>query len=175
MKVTNMHDLLGALNAGKLKIKYNGWSFSGRDYGDFDDFDILENDEKLALLRISTNYNRFEYCRSYYDSYYDNDNSVYSQDFNFECSDYDYDDICDDIYDKYLPRDDAEFCAKLTGVDGMRYFPRKDYDVSREDVMSGKWLSEYNSLNIVQNVMQQAEEIENSQKQPEADFVFWEG
>lgn len=168
MKVTNICDLLDALNTEKLKIKYKGWSFSGgHTDGDFDEFDILENDEKLALLRVSTDHNEFEYSNY--------NNSDYSQDFNFECSDYDYDDICDDIYDKYLPRDDAEFCAKLTGADGKRYFPRDYGAISREDIMAGKCSSEYDSSNIVQNVIQQAEEIENNQKPFEADFVFWQG
>lgn len=128
-------DLLNGLNDGKFRIKYNKWTFDL-----YDEFDILENDEKIALLRISADpdHKEIEYCRSYYnDADYPQDFNLCPQDFNTVK---DFDDICNDIYDKYLLRDDAEFCAKLTGVDGKLYLPRYYSDISREDVMSDTWV-----------------------------------
>lgn len=139
-------DLLNGLNNGKFRIKYNKWTFDL-----YDEFDILENDEKIALLRISAdpNHKEIEYCRSYYnDADYSQDFNLYPQDFNMVK---DFDDICDDIRNKYLLRDDAEFCAKLTDVDGKLYLPRYYDDISREDVMSGTWVYDKETKKVSSN------------------------
>lgn len=177
MKVEKFDDVLDNLACGNVKIKYNRWSFSGgHTYGDFDDFDIIEDNKKIALLRINMNHNEIEYNPSFYLR-----NDDYSQDLLAELNDEDYGNVCDDIYNNYLPRDDREFCVKITGADGQLYFPRDCGDVSREDIMSGKWITFHNTNAVqdaVKNVMQQAEVIEETEKMKNtagADYVFWQG
>ncbi len=121
------NEVLREISKGNIKVKWDSWSFSGgRDYGNWDAFTLSKDGNEYGRIEL----NDAEGVTIIVDG----ETLCYEEDNQF------FWDKADKILTDALRRDDAEFVAKISNESGMIFMPRDNGDISREDVLSGRYV-----------------------------------
>lgn len=122
---------LHGVENGALEIMYDSWSFSGgRDWGDWHGYTVYKEGDEVGSVNVSAGYpNRVEIrVEGLYDK-------------TFEGAEY-----CkaiNKVLMNALKRDDPEFVEACKNTFGGEFgLPADNFDISREDIISGRYADE---------------------------------
>ncbi len=116
--------IINEIETGNVQVLFSGWSFTGgRSFGDSYIFDLVRGNKKCGYAE-DNNSGRVEVELDKQNTWLYETDPVYQK-------------VIDTVAKAFF-RDDKEVVEKIT-YKGDRYMPCGNGDISREDVLTGRW------------------------------------
>lgn len=128
----NVLMILEDVHSGNLKVFWNGWSFSGgRDHGDEQFYALIDsNDDVFGTISIN-------------DIHGVTIRKANDELICYELNEANITDTADRILYQAILRDDKKLVNILSHYGDFPGLPRDYHDITRDDVLSGRWPEEY--------------------------------